>query len=84
MARLAEKLENAFESNDFHAATEYLSASESFIRKHLINWIPAFAEILRKARLSYLYCEAGNLLAAFLPIDLQMLEEIRKVLKSES
>jgi TorA maturation chaperone TorD len=79
MARLAERLEDAFEKNDSHAAIEYLSASESFIRAHLINWIPAFAEVLEKARHSYFYREVGNLLAAFLPLDLQVLGEIREV-----
>jgi TorA maturation chaperone TorD len=82
MARLAERLEDAFESNDSHKASEYLLASESFAREHLINWIPAFAEVLGKAQHSYFYREAGNLLVAFLPIDLQVLEEIRVVLES--
>jgi TorA maturation chaperone TorD len=84
MARLAERLEDAFEANDSQRAGEYLFASESFIREHLINWIPAFVKVLGKARHSYFYREAGNVLAAFLPIDLQVLKEIREVLKDES
>jgi TorA maturation chaperone TorD len=84
MARLAERLESAFESNDSHKAGEYLFASESFIHEHLTRWIPAFAEVIRKARHSYFYHEAGAVLAAFLPIDLQVLGEIQEVLKCES
>jgi TorA maturation chaperone TorD len=83
MARLAQRLEDAFEAKDFYAVTAYLSASESFVRKHLINWIPAFVEVLGKARHSYFYREAGNVLAAFLFIDLQVLEETREALKSK-
>jgi TorA maturation chaperone TorD len=80
MARLAERLEDAFEANDSHVAVECLFASESFIGEHLINWIPAFAEALKKARHSYFYREVGNVLAAFLPVDLQVLGEVRGVL----
>lgn len=83
MARLAQRLEDVFETRDFHAAIECLSASESFIREHLVNWVPAFAEALKKAQHSYFYREVGGLLAAFLPIDLQVLEEVHGVLKSE-
>jgi TorA maturation chaperone TorD len=84
VARLAEKLENAFGAHDFHAMSDYLFASESFIREHFIVWIPAFVEVLQKARHSYFYSEVGNLLAAFLPLDLQVLEEVREVLKPEN
>jgi TorA maturation chaperone TorD len=84
MARLAEKLEDAFEANDSQKANDCLSASESFVREHLINWIPTFAEVLGNARHSCFYRETGNVLAAFLPIDLQALGEVREVMKGAS
>jgi TorA maturation chaperone TorD len=82
MTRLAERLASAFETHDSRATADYRFASESFIREHLINWVPAFANALRKAKHARFYHKAGDLLEAFLPIDLRALSEIQEVLES--
>jgi TorA maturation chaperone TorD len=79
MARLAEKALEAFSAGGqvgSERAKALLSASQAFLRGHLLKWVPTFATKLREAKHSYFYKEVVNLLETFLSIDLQAIEEV--------
>jgi TorA maturation chaperone TorD len=81
MAQLAAKLERAFMAHDVDVASSCINASDTFIREHLIGWIPDFSKALVKAPHSFFYKEVGSLLAAFLSVDLRALQELQDRLK---
>jgi TorA maturation chaperone TorD len=76
MTRVAEEADAAFATDNNIATQKYLNASRDFLTQHLLVWAPSFAKTLREAQHSYFYRNVGNLLEAFLPLDLQALEEI--------
>jgi TorA maturation chaperone TorD len=82
MAELSARATKAFDKDDVATAQEYLAASEEFLTKHLLGFVPKFNAALAKAKHNYFYKEAGALLNEFLKVDIGALEEIKSYLES--
>ena len=80
LARLAERMLDAYDTADYGAVLGFLEASEAFLRRHLLVWAPRFAEALAKAAHAYFYSATADLLVAFLAVDLQALCEVMEQL----
>jgi TorA maturation chaperone TorD len=81
MAQLAKRLLEAHEAGDYERAQMALVASKDFLDAHLLIWVPSFADRLSHAKHSGFYDRVGAVLAAFLPIDREALDEIEGVLR---
>jgi TorA maturation chaperone TorD len=80
LARLAERAEMSLESGDTATALSALAASEEFLRKHLMKWVHNFAASVAAATHAYFYQEVAAMLAAFLPVDLEVLAGLQDAL----
>jgi TorA maturation chaperone TorD len=81
MARLGQKLDEAFDNNDIQMSLQLTEAASSFLQKHLLKWTPSFVDAFAQARHGYFYQEVAVLLLEFLRIDSDALDEIGTFLK---
>ena len=81
MARLGSKAAKAYDEGDVESAKSALDASREFLEEHLLKWVAAYAETMRKeAPEARLYQAAVDLLESFTQIDEGVLKEIRDTL----
>jgi TorA maturation chaperone TorD len=80
LARLAERAEASWETKDIAAVLNDLAASEEFSKKQLAKWASDFADVFKKTKYAYFYQETAAVLAAFLPVDLDVLAELKDAL----
>jgi TorA maturation chaperone TorD len=80
MARLAEKLLVSFEAKEAEVAKGLIAASEAFLDKHLLTWVPAFTAAFKEAKHGFFYREVAEYLSSFLPIDQKLLCEVEESL----
>jgi TorA maturation chaperone TorD len=80
MSKLAERSAEAYQTGDYDLAEKNLVASREFLEQHLLVWAPAFVAALRAAPHAGFYGKAGDLLAAWLPVDHRALYEMLETL----
>jgi TorA maturation chaperone TorD len=82
MAQLAARATKDYSMDSSASSLRVLEASETFLREHLLVWVPRFVQALKQAKHAAFYRETGELLGEFLRIDHQALketiEELRK------
>jgi TorA maturation chaperone TorD len=76
MAQLAKRLLKAHEAGDYERVQMALAASKDFLDAHLLVWVPSFVDRLLHARHAEFYSKVGAVLAAFLPLDREVIDEI--------
>ncbi|WP_139651235.1 TorD/DmsD family molecular chaperone [Raoultibacter phocaeensis] len=76
MAKLSEKSCTALEAKDREECQRLLAVQRSFVREHLLAWVSAYAADVAEDAPGSLYACAGSLMAAFLPVDDQVLGEL--------
>jgi TorA maturation chaperone TorD len=76
MAQLGERLSGAHRADDGEKAQVTLVASRDFLDAHLLVWVSSFADRLAHARRAGFYGRVGAVLAAFLPVDREALDEM--------
>ncbi len=76
MAKLAERAYEANMHGDKDNLLKALKASMDFLDKHLLEWMPRFAESFKKAKHGEFYGKAANLISLFIAIDRDLLGEI--------
>ena len=80
LAKLAERAEGAWNAGDAAETLKGLTASEEFLRDHLAKWVGPFRHALGKAKHgAAFYYEAAFALESFIPIDLDVIAEIRRI-----
>jgi TorA maturation chaperone TorD len=80
MAQLADKLSAAYIAHDLDGATTILEASQNFLNEHLAIWVEKFASSFDHAQHPFFYLDIANLLAAFIPVDQKIIDELRTVI----
>lgn len=76
VAKLCEKSQNALDAGDGIEYRRLLEAQRAFVREHLLTWVDAYASDVGEAVPNSLYAHVASLLAAFLPIDAEVLGEL--------
>jgi TorA maturation chaperone TorD len=81
LAKLALRAEDAWAAGDIEKCSGALIASQDFINEHLMKWVPKFTAALFAAKHgAAFYQETAAVLQAFLPIDLESIDELRGAL----
>jgi TorA maturation chaperone TorD len=82
LAKLAERAEEAWADGSAAKTLDALEASEAFLREHLMRWAGLFSAALHRAKHgASFYQEVSEVLEAFIPIDLDVLADIRDAIK---
>lgn len=74
MGRMAERALAAFKEDSAEAFKEAVSVSESFVRVHLLYWVPKMMERLHESAFRLFYPQMVKTLIAFLELDLEILQ----------
>ncbi|MDR1183202.1 MAG: molecular chaperone TorD family protein [Coriobacteriales bacterium] len=81
LAKLAKRAEEAWVDNNATKTLDALEASEAFLCEHLMKWVGLFSTALSKAKHgASFYQEVSKVLEAFIPIDLELLTDIRNAI----
>lgn len=75
MANLSHIAEEALASLDLSKMKEVIKDQREFLEKHLLNWMPQFAEKLNAVD-TYIYGSLASLLLEYLKLDYQVIEEV--------
>ena len=76
MQTLAARTAEAASANDEGAADDLLSKQTSFLDRHLLNWVPAFAEAMGRTARTDFYRGVALLLVAHLHEDRALVEQL--------
>lgn len=83
MALLCEEEETAWHKDDFFQAAKLLSREETFLKDHLVRWIPHFSSRILSSTDSAFYRALASLLGDHVLIDLDCVRGLRRLLKAE-
>ena len=75
MAKLSQRVMDAFAQNDMVSVRNLLQGQEIFLKYHLLNWIPQYAENMKKSKTTYMYPQFALAVDAFIRIDDQFVKE---------
>lgn len=76
MANLSNLTEKAYDEQDMERVLWLLDEQKSFLKEHLLAWVPEFAEKIQESPTLYLYPNMATMLKEFLEIQLEVIEEI--------
>ncbi|MBQ2991674.1 MAG: molecular chaperone TorD family protein [Clostridia bacterium] len=74
--RMAERALAAFQADDAQALRDALAVSESFLRVHLLFWVPKLIERMTTSAFKLFYPQMTKALLAFMEIDHQLVCDI--------
>lgn len=77
MANLSSMTEKAYEEQDMEQVLQLLDEQKSFLKEHLLLWVPEFAERIQESPTLYLYPNMATMLKEFLEIQIEAIEEIK-------
>lgn len=77
MANISSMTQKAYEEQDRKQVLELLENQKSFLKEHLLVWIPEFSEKIQESPTLYLYPNMARMLKEFLEIQTEVIEEIR-------
>lgn len=78
MGRMAEKAQAALAEDNMEALSEALTVSESFVRVHLLYFVPQMLERLSTTTFRLFYPQMLKILVSFMETDLQLVQEMLK------
>lgn len=78
MGRMAERAQAALAENNTDALREALTVSESFVRVHLLYFVPQMLERLSTTTFRLFYPQMLKILVSFMETDLQLVQEMLK------
>lgn len=84
MANLSRMAEEAYAENNIEKTLELLKDQESFLKEHLLAWMPEFAEKIQESPTLYLYPVMAKMLKEFLEIQLKVIKEITSVISQQN
>lgn len=76
MASLSGMTEKAYQEQDMERMLQLLDEQKSFLKEHLLGWVPEFAEKIQESPTLYLYPNMATMLKEFLEIQLEVIEEV--------
>lgn len=74
MGRMAERALTALTQEQLDAFKEALTVSESFLRVHLLYWVPKMMEKLNGSAFRLFYPQMVKILLAFMELDLELVQ----------
>ena len=77
MSKLAERTLEDFHNGDQEGMARLLENQESFLKKHLLRWVPKFLDRMKKANPQLLYPQLSLVTDAFIKRDCDTLMELR-------
>lgn len=77
MANLSSLTENDYAEQNSDRSLELLEEQKSFLKEHLLVWVPEFAEKIQESPTLYLYPNMAIMLKEFLEIQLEVIEEVK-------
>ena len=78
MGRMAERAQAALAEDRMDALREALTVSESFLRVHLLYFVPQMLERLSSTTFRLFYPQMLKILAGFMELDLELVQEMLK------
>lgn len=78
MGRMAERAQAALAEDNMEALSEALTVSESFVRVHLLYFVPQMLERLSTTTFRLFYPQMLKILVSFMETDLQLVQEMLK------
>jgi len=75
MAKLSQRALEAFQQNDLQSVRNLLEGQKIFMKYHLLNWIPQYAENMKMSKTSHMYPQFALATDAFIKVDNQFIEE---------
>ena len=75
MAKLSQRALEAFQQEDLQAARNLLEGQQIFMKYHLLNWIPQYAENMKKSKTTHMYPQFALATEAFIKVDDQFMKE---------
>lgn len=83
MALLCEEEGEAWQRDDLFEAAKLISREESFLRGHLVRWIPNFTSKLLASTESPFYRALASLVQNYVLLDLDCVHALRRLLAAE-
>ena len=80
MGRMAEKSLTALQNGEDDALAETLAVQESFLRVHLLYWVPQMFERMTTSTFQLFYPKMTKILLAFMELDLELTQDMIKSL----
>ena len=75
MAKLSQRALEAFQQGDMTGARSMLEGQQIFLKYHLLNWIPQYAENMKKSKTAHMYPQFALATEAFIKVDNQFVAE---------
>ena len=83
MALLCEEEGEAWHKDDLFQAAKLISREETFLKDHLVRWIPNFTSKILSSTDFPFYRALASLLRDYVLLDLDCVRGLRRVLKAE-
>lgn len=77
MEIMAQKTLRAFEQGAWDDLVSLMNTQMQFVRDHLLNWLPQFADMLNQSKRASFYGPAASTLVTFTKIDVVFLAQIQ-------
>jgi len=74
MRFLCGKTQKALEQDDEAEVARIEAVQRDFLKEHLLNWVPAYIQDLRRATREPFFAVAGGMLQAFIELDATLLQ----------
>lgn len=69
MAKLSQRALDAFQADDLKTCRNLLDGQKVFLKFHMLNWIPKYAENIKKSKTAHMYPQFAQGVDAFIKID---------------
>lgn len=80
MAKLSERALHSFQEGNTDDTRQVLKDQKIFMKYHLLNWLPKYAENIQKSRTAIFYPQFAIATDAFVKIDNELIDEILEAL----
>lgn len=80
MAKLSGEALHAFQNGDVKLTVQILKDQISFLKQHMLSWLPKYAEDIRHSDTMYMYPQFGLAVSEFVRIDDEVAAEIMETL----
>ncbi|MBR5474927.1 MAG: molecular chaperone TorD family protein [Lachnospiraceae bacterium] len=75
MAKLSQRALDAFQADDLETCHNLLDGQKVFLKYHMLNWIPQYAENIKKSKTAHMYPQFAQGVDAFIKIDDEFIQE---------
>lgn len=75
MSKLSQRALDAFQKDDLKETRSLLDGQQVFLKFHMLNWIPKYAENIKKSKTAHMYPQFAQGVDAFIQIDKEFIGE---------